>query len=271
MKILFFCPRWGQENASWGVFLEKVKQSGYDGVEASLPLAEEEKEEMFNGLAKHGLQFIGQHWETVAPDFEEHKRAYRQRLESLAIVKPLFINSQTGKDYYSFQQNAELFRIADGIAKETGIPVFHETHRGKFSFAAHVTRHYLEQLPVLELTLDISHWCAVAETLLHDQSHAIEIAVTRTRHLHARIGHPQGAQITDPRAPEWNEALQFHLSCWDKVIDYQEKAGSERFTITCEFGPFPYMTQLPFTRQPLTDQWEINLYMKDLLKERYKS
>jgi hypothetical protein len=207
----------------------------------------------------------------VIPDFEVHKREYRQRLENLSAVKPLFINTQTGKDYYSFQQNEELIHIANSIAKESGIPVFHETHRGKFSFAAHVTRHYLEQLPALELTLDISHWCAVAETLLHDQSDAIEVAVARTRHLHARVGHAQGAQITDPRAPEWNEALQFHLACWDKIIGHQTKAGRESFTITCEFGPFPYMTRLPFTRQPLTDQWDVNLYMKDLLKERYKS
>jgi hypothetical protein len=29
------------------------------------------------------------------------------------------------------------------------------------------------------------------------------------------------------------------------------------------------MPALPFTRQPVANQWEINVYMKDVLKKRY--
>jgi hypothetical protein len=43
MKVLFFCPRWGQEHTPWNVFLNNVKQAGYDGVEAGLPLDENGK------------------------------------------------------------------------------------------------------------------------------------------------------------------------------------------------------------------------------------
>lgn len=266
MSISFFCPRWGQANKSWEVFLYSVKSAGYDGVEASLPEDEREKNEMLDGITKHGVKLIGQHWETVEPEFEKHYKEYGLRLQNLAAIKPLFINSQTGKDYYSFKQNKKLISLAGDIAKETGIKIIHETHRGKFSFAAHVTKQYLESIPDLKITLDISHWCNTAESFLHDQQEAVDIAISRTDHIHARIGFAEGPQITDPRDAEWNEAMQFHLRCWDKVI-----AVKNKMTITPEFGPAPYMMNLPFTHQAVADQWDINEYMMNFLKERYSS
>jgi sugar phosphate isomerase/epimerase len=183
----------------------------------------------------------------------------------------MLINSQTGKDYFTFEQNAKLIDVATALSVSSGISIYHETHRGKFSFAAHITADYLQRLPELFLTLDISHWVAVAETFLHDQQDAVDLAISRTRHLHARVGHTQGPQVDDPRAPEWQEALDMHLRCWDKVYSANRKAGCNLLTFTAEFGPSPYMSHLPFTRQPVADQWGINAYMNHLLKNRYKN
>ena len=36
-----------------------------------------------------------------------------------------------------------------------------------------------------------------------------------------------------------------------------------------EFGPAPYQISVPFTDQPLSDNWEINHSMMRFLKERY--
>ncbi|WP_018612158.1 sugar phosphate isomerase/epimerase family protein [Segetibacter koreensis] len=270
MKLLFFCPRWGQEHTPWDTFLQNVKEAGYDGVECSLPLSEREQEEILSGFSKYNLQFIAQHWETVDPNFEKHCLEYQTRLQSLANAKPLFINTQTGKDYYSFQQNGQLISIARDIAKNTGVSIIHETHRGKFSFAAHVTKFFLEQIPDLRITLDISHWCNTAETFLQDQADAVNLALSRTDHLHSRVGYTEGPQVPDPRAPEWQEALQFHLNWWDQVIERQRINNKDQFTITSEFGAPPYMLLLPHTRQPVVDQWEVNMYMMNLLKDRYK-
>lgn len=270
MKILFFCPRWGQEQTPWNEFLPKVKEAGYDGVETGLPLDLKQQEKILNELAKNNLRLIAQHWETVHSDFNKHCDEYKTRLHSLANAKPLFINSQTGKDYYSFQQNEQLIAFANDIAEKTGISIIHETHRGKFSFAAHIAKDFFERIPGLQITLDISHWCNTAESFLQDQAEAVELALSRTEHIHSRVGYMEGPQITDPRAPEWDEALQFHLSCWDKVIERHKANNKEYFTVTSEFGAPPYMPLLPFTCQPVTDQWEVNVYMMHLLKERYK-
>jgi len=131
MQILFFCPRWGSENLPIDVFLAKVKAAGYDGVECGLPANEKEKNQLLEGLEKQGLRFIAQHWETVVADFEQHRQEYENRLTQLALTRPLFINSQTGKDYYSFEKNEQLIKIARHIVTTSGIAVIHETHRGK--------------------------------------------------------------------------------------------------------------------------------------------
>ncbi len=270
MKTLFFCPRWGQERVEWDTFLQKVKLAGYDGVEASLPYDEEEKSAILNGLKKHNLLFIAQHWETAEKDFDVHCTQYRKRLLNLASANPLFINTQTGKDYYSFEQNRQLIDMACTVSKETGVKILHETHRGKFSFAAHITSEYLAKIDDLRITLDISHWCNTAETFLHDQPEAVDLAISRTDHIHSRVGYPEGPQITDPRAPEWKEALDFHLQCWDKVVALKQKQNAELLTITSEFGAPPYLPLLPYTLQPVVSQWDVNVYMMELLKERYK-
>ena len=271
MKILFFCPRWGQSHVSWDDFACKAKGAGYDGIETDIPTDPAERRLLLDAVNKYGLLFIAQHWETLAPDYDAHKKEYTERIAQLAAVKPLFINSQTGKDYYSFEQNEQLIKLAAATATETGVAVYHETHRGKFSFAAHITHEYLRRINRLKLTLDVSHWCAVAETLLHDQEEAVQMAISRTRHVHARVGYAQGPQVSDPRAPEWQQALDFHLRCWDAVVDTHRKLQRSILTFTMEFGPFPYMPQHPYTQQPLSDQWDINLHMKNLLKQRYES
>src|SRR5687767_6795819 len=102
MNILFFCPRWGSRDLSWDKFLSKVKDSGYDGIEATVPEDPQEKETMLNGLAKYKLALIAQHFETIEPVYEKHAQEYEMRLRHLASVNPLLINTQTGKDYFSF-------------------------------------------------------------------------------------------------------------------------------------------------------------------------
>ncbi|RYE20653.1 MAG: hypothetical protein EOP45_10710 [Sphingobacteriaceae bacterium] len=111
----------------------------------------------------------------------------------------------------------------------------------------------------------------MAESYLADQQESVDLALLRTDHIHARIGFANGPQVNDPRSPEWNEVLQKHCFYWDKVVDFHRSKGSERFTFTSEFGPFPYMQLQPFTNIPVANQWEINLYMKDFLKNRYRN
>lgn len=270
MKIQFYYPRWGSEEMEWNSFCKKVRQSGFDGIEGPLPEQTWERAVMLTALQEHNLLFIGQYYQSFEKDFEQHKSNYVKFLQLLASGKPVKINAQTGKDYFDFKQNAALFDIAAAISQETGIPVCHETHRNKALFAAHVGYQYLKKLPKLRLTADFSHWCNVSESLLEDQQDAMKLACLRTGHIHARIGHAQGAQVIDPRLPLYSREVEAHLNWWDAVVYHYEKRREPVLTITTEFGPAPYMVQLPFTNMVIADQFDINLYMMRLLKERYE-
>jgi len=272
MELKFFCPRWGSESLSWDDFFSKVKTANYDGVEIGFPfsLSDKEQEEILSGLKRHKLAVIGQHWQTIDSDFNTHQQTFKKHLYSLATLNPLFINSQTGKDYFTIEQNLALIAIADEISSETGIKILHETHRGKWSFAAHITYQYLKLAPHIRITLDISHWFNVAESLLNDQRQAVEMAIHHADHLHARVGFQEGPQVIDPRTPENKEILAIHLNIWDKLIALKKKSNQDYFTITPEFGAPPYQHVHPGTKQPITKQWDVNVWMKELLKSRFE-
>lgn len=266
--ITFFCTDWGR-NVPWDEFCKRVHDAGYDGIETWAPTDHAAQEEMLRAFKKYSLAYIFLCTGSGA-DFDTYLVTYKRRLEQAAALRPVLINSHTGKDHFNKAQNEALINVADSISRACQIPVTHETHRGRFSFAAHITREYLEQLPHLRLTLDISHWCAVHESMLDDQPEAISLALQRTDHIHARVGHPEGPQVNDPRAPEWEAVVQRHLEWWDSIVAAHRKQHKP-LTFTMEFGPPDYLPTLPYTRQPVADQWDINKHMLNLLKTRYEN
>jgi len=262
---------------SWGFkgtideFCAAAKKEGYDGIEVWWPTEAQARQELFAALKKHGLE-IGFLCGGSQADFKEHFATFKQASIDAAkndIQKPLYINCHSGRDYFSFDQSKAFIDHTTQLSKETGITICHETHRSRIMFAAHVARQFIEKIPELKLTLDISHWCNVHESLLADQQETVAMALQRVEHIHARIGHQEGPQVNDPRAPEWEAVVKQHLEWWDKVIERKKKNG-EPMTILTEFGPPGYMPVLPYTRQPVADQWAINVHMMKLLRSRYQ-
>ncbi len=249
----------------------KGKKAGYDGVEAWWPTDNKAKQdELFSTLKKYDLS-LGFLCGGSQEDPETHLEYYKKMIDAAAkqnIQRPLYINNHSGRDHFSFEQNKKFIDHTTALSKETGIPIMHETHRGRMLFASHITRNFIEKCPDLKLTLDISHWCAVHESLLADQKESVRLALSRTEHIHARIGHPEGPQVNDPRAPEWDEVVKQHFEWWDKVVE-RKKANGDRMTFLTEFGPPDYMPTMPYTKQPLGDQWAINVHMLNLLRKRY--
>ena len=277
MQIDFYCPRWGSEHTGWPLFATQVAQAGFVGVEV-FPLGDKPNNtDMIDVLGDAGLSYILLHAELEeGKDFNRYKAALERNLYTLLEyqtrdAKPRFIVSQTGREYYSYAQMEECFAICDRISRESSVKIVQETHRNKWSFAAHVVKDYLKRFPDLELALDFSHWVCVSESYLEDQNDAIELAIKHGRHLHARVGFPEGPQVTDPRAPENETALMHHLAWWDRWVAHLTKIGVGCATITPEFGPYPYMHYSPFTTDPVASQWEINCWMMQLLKARYAS
>lgn len=267
LKVKVMATNWGFDGTT-DAFCAKAKGAGYDGIELWVPAAGKPMDELLAAVQKHQLEFAFLAGGGSA-NFAEHRQQFEQMLRRGVAQRPLYMNCHTGKDYFSFEQNKSLIDLAAQVQQESGVKVLHETHRGKFSFAAHITKEYLEKIAGLRLTLDISHWCNVSESLLDDQTDTVNLALSRTEHIHARIGHAEGPQVNDPRAPEWEKALNKHLSWWDKVVDRKRQAGESFVSFTTEFGPPAYLPTVPFTQMPLANQWEINVFMMNILRKRY--
>jgi sugar phosphate isomerase/epimerase len=251
-------------------FCAKVKKEGYNGIEIWWPLEKKDQDQWFGALGKYGLD-VGFLCAGSDPHYETHFSQFTQMIDAAAtqtIQRPLYINCHSGRDYFSYDQNKTLVDHTLRLAKQTGLIICHETHRSRMLFAAPVARHYIDSIPELRITFDVSHWCNVSETLLSDQGETLDLTLARVDHVHARVGHPEGPQVNDPRAPEWEAAVKAHLAWWDRIVELKKRAG-QRLTILTEFGPPDYMPTLPYTREPLADQWAINVHMLQLLRNRY--
>ena len=267
--LIILATNWGFKG-NLDEYCASVKKEGYDGIEIWWPMEAKGQDELFKALKKHNLQ-VGFLCGSGQKDFKEHITSFQKMIDAAAtsvVQKPLYINCHSGRDFFSYDENKAFIDHTTRLSKKTGILICHETHRSRMLFAAPVAKQFIQTNPELKITFDVSHWCNVSESLLQDQEENVNLALERTEHIHARIGHPEGPQVNDPRAPEWEVALKAHITWWDKVVERKKKEGG-RITFLTEFGPPDYMPTTPYTRQPLADQWAINVHMMQLLRKRY--
>ena len=269
-KLLVFATNWGfqvtNKSNPWEEFAARAAGEGYDGVEVWVMNSEPERDLFLKTMEKYKLGF-GLLCGSGEKDPVGHLEQFKKAIDAALLMSPVYINCHSGRDYFNFEQNKKIVDYSYQASKQRGTPVYHETHRGRMLYSVPITANYLEQLPELSLTLDISHWCNVHESLLADQPEHVAIALGRTGHIHARVGHPEGPQVSDPRAPEWEQAVQTHLNWWEKIAARKKQEG-KILTVLTEFGPPDYLPALPYTRQPVADQWALNVFMKDLVRKR---
>jgi sugar phosphate isomerase/epimerase len=265
-ELLIFATNWGY-GGSWDEFCSKIKKDGYDGAEVWYPGDEKSRQEFLDTFQKYQLKFAFVFGGSDR-DYQKHLQEFKSTVAAAAAFKPVYINSHSGRDHFSFDQNKSFIEYTAELSVKTSVPIYHETHRGRILYSAPISRQFIQSIPSLRLTLDISHWCNVHESLLDDQLDTVKLALERTDHIHTRVGHPEGPQVNDPRAPEWKDAVNAHFGWWDQVVDQKRREG-KRLTMLTEFGPIDYLPALPYTRQPVADQWEINKYMLNVLRRRY--
>ncbi|MFO1512969.1 MAG: TIM barrel protein [Verrucomicrobiota bacterium] len=269
MKILFFRSIWGlEETPTLEAQLRKIKAGGFDGVEMAVPADAAACREARKIIDDLGLAVIAQQCRTAGQTVAEHTAGFAAIFERALLLRPLHLNSHTGRDHFTFDQNLEIFDHAAALAAQHEVELLHETHRGRALFSAPATERFLVERPQLRLVADFSHWCCVHESLLADQSGRVTRAIKHSSAIHARIGHDQGPQIPDPRDPLWQSHLDVHWAWWKKIVAQRRAEGRSVLCVTPEFGPAPYMTLLPHTHKPIADLWEINLFMRDWFKEQ---
>ena len=274
MKSSLVRHLWGVDLVSgYEPHLAAWHRLGYTVLECSQRLIPDPKE-LRRVLCGEGLRWIPQ---VFSNDFlggapvAVHLASLRQQVEETLDANPLFINAQSGSDTWTLEQAEVFYCAAIELERELGVRIAHETHRSRYFGNPWATMRCLERVPGIQLTCDFSHWVCVAERLLQDAEDVIDRAAEHALHLHCRVGHEQGPQVSDPRAPEWAGHLAVHEAWWRKVWKAQQRRGLQEATLTPEFGPAPYLPLLPYTQQPVVDLTAVCDWMAVREREQFEA
>ncbi len=254
MNLQLYRHLWGVTEPRSQTF-PQFKAFGYAGIETGLA-AGEDKGALRGLLQEHNFAFIGQIFSS-GDSVREHLKSFGRSIDAIRELSPVLINSHSGADAFSRDDSLEFFRGALEIEKAAGIPVAHETHRGRILFNPWITQFVLSELPELQICADFSHFVCVCERLLTTELEIIQQIAEHTLHIHARVGYEEGPQVPDPRAPEFAPHLKAHEVWWDLIWSTQRKRGFKTSTLTPEFGPPPYLSTLPYTGIPVAKLGEI--------------
>ncbi|OMF26527.1 xylose isomerase [Paenibacillus sp. FSL H8-0548] len=261
MDIIIGKAIWGM-TGSLQEKIEKIAQAGYNAIEGPVPEAVSPSE--FRALVEqYNLHYIAQMITAGGNEAAEHAASFHERLSRAAEYGPLFVNCHTGRDSMEWSEQQLMFEQALKSESIIGVPVAHETHRSRCMFTPWTTAKILRAFPEIQLSADFSHWVCVTESHLSLYADDVDLALSRTLHVHGRVGFVHGPQVPDPRAPEYAEDVRVHEAWWSQIYKHRLQAGAERFTFTPEYGPPGYMHTLPYTRQPLADLWDVCSWGRD--------
>lgn len=259
MQVKFFKTLWGM-GGTLDEQLAKIKSAGYEGWEDWLkphfqikPLAE-----------KHGLQYMAM---AAGDNPEQFKRDLGEAFDCNAVGCTVHCGRANMVESEALDLLGKLVEVTKGVP----FPVNFETHRARLLFEPLSTARFLKALPDLWLCADLSHWTVVTESMLGGFGEPLNLALSRTRHIHARVGFEEGPQVPDPRVGGWENYTKAHEVWWDKIREGAIARKQPFLSVDPEFGPPNYQWTDPNTGKPLADIWDVSLWMRDRLKKRWES
>ena len=260
MKLTLVRHTWGVDHTH-GLehYLPRWRDVGYEAIEGSLQLSPNRAAfEAF--LKRSGWRWIPQVFSndfTPGGSVRAHIDSLKRQIDECLAWNPWFFNAHSGSDTWSDAEAEDFYGELVALERSIGIPIAHETHRLRYFSTPWKTRDVLRKYPALKLTCDFSHWVCMAERLLPDCNDIIRLAADHCHHLHARVGHEEGPQVSDPRAPEWGRHVAAHEAWWEIIWSAQRARGVAESTLVPEFGPAPYLPLLPYTQAPVADLADI--------------
>lgn len=267
MKLHFHKSFWEvpcEDRQQLEALLVRLVAQGYQGSELFLPFYTIDAATTLAAHQQHGLAIVAG-IATEGDNLQQHLTSLERQVEQAAQFEPCLINCHTGRDIFSLDENMRLFERALQLEQEYGVTLTHETHRFRPTFSTFNTEQIVQRLPELKLNLDVSHWMVVHESDLSDQAERLQLLLSKAWHIHARVGFEEGPQVTDPQDPRWQAHLHNHTRLWQQVVNFAKARAQDVFTITPEFGPFPYAHMQPYSEACLTDIWAANHFMQQHL------
>jgi hypothetical protein len=268
MQTLFAKACWEVYSRPLNWFVGEVAAAKWQATEIYLANRPESTAEIRRLHRNANLSLIAQ-ISTAGATPEQHLSSlYESYLHALKS-EPIAVNCHTGRDIFSFDDNRRLFEAAVELSLREGVPLLHETHRGRALFTAPLCLAYLKAVPGLRLTADFSHLLCVHESNLADQPEAVDAIIAAADHIHARVGFCEGPQLSDPRNPAYRDWVDLSVGFWTRIRERMAAEGRGFMTVTPEFGPPLYAPLAGLLDQPAADPWQSNHWMREELNRRW--
>lgn len=253
--VAVYAALWGLPELTsttvWPAMFARLATQNFEGVEIIGPgpqLPFKWREAEFRDLLKqHNLKLIMQvhtcDYPVGGDSVADHIKSLRRKVHEAAQYDPIVLNCHSGKDAFSRRDALTFFTEAVKIEKEVGIPLVHATQRQRILHSPFVLRDLARELPpTLKLNADLSHWVAVLERIMCPQRDAAfwpavfrEVS-DRSYLIHARVGQPAGAVVSDPCSPAANAEVQSHIDWWRELV-LAMKRRNTRAIVVPGLGP----------------------------------
>ncbi|MHA6482436.1 sugar phosphate isomerase/epimerase family protein [Paenibacillus sp. strain BS8-2] len=244
--------------------LVRAAEAGFAGILSRLPERGKDND-WARLLRKYGLQWGVQ-------SFPISSETYLPMLERCQALGVQYANAQVAN---SFVTGDSAIQLLDELVKSSarvGIPMFVETHRGKITQDLLRTLLYLEALPELRLTLDLSHYVLAGEmTMEEDISVAdqrFQSLFMRSSCIHGRISNGQQIQLAIEEAGDDPCSARFVL-WWSQCMQnwMKEAVPGDVLPFVCELGPPPYA--MTSGDAELSDRWKQALILKKMAEQAW--
>jgi hypothetical protein len=244
---------------------ERIAEAGFRGILGRLPVGAE-AERWRRLLDEYSFSFGIHSFPSKVEDLDE-------LIVQAKDFGVSYINSQVMD---SFTIGAEAIQLLQGLiskTKEAGIPYFVETHRGRVTQDLHRTVEYVQALPELRLTIDLSHYIVAGElTHFADNQFAkadqrFQVLLQRTSCIHARISN--GEQVQVEVGPNGEHPLaERYMAWWEKGMSewLKQAEPGDVLPFVPELGPPPYaILKNSYAAEgpsEISDRWEQALVLK---------
>lgn len=210
--------------------MEEIAAAGFSGIFGSSPQPGEEP--IWRKLMeRHGFSF-------GLETFPASARDLREALERASDFNVLYANAQVKDAFTTGSEAVELIQSLYEEAARYDMPLFVETHRGRITQDLIRTTGYIQAIPQLALTIDLSHYVLAGELSAFDQAQPyFDQLLQRTASIHGRVTNGQQIQIDigknadHPMVPHFKNWWKSGMRSW-----LSQARQGDVLPFVCEIG-----------------------------------